>query len=89
MIRPVLTELALFVAPFIAYAVFLWFTATSVLDRVHWPAKIMLSLTIVALLLMIGSFIYLGHFTGMPHEGTYVPAHVDEQGNFIPGRVVR
>jgi hypothetical protein len=38
---------------------------------------------------MIGSFLYLGHFTGMPHEGTYVPAHVDQQGDFIPGRVVR
>ena len=89
MIRPVLTELALFVAPFLAYAAFLWFTTTSVLDRVHWPAKVLLSLTIVALLLMIGSFVYLGHFTGMPHEGIYVPAHVDEQGDFIPGRVVR
>jgi hypothetical protein len=89
MIRPVLTELALFVAPFIAYAVFLWFTKTSVLDRAHWQAKVVLSLTIVALLLMIGSFIYLGHFTAMPHDGVYVPAHVDEQGNFIPGRVVR
>jgi len=89
MIRPVLTELALFVAPFLAYAAFLWFTQTSVLDRVHWPAKMLLTLTIVALLLMIGSFLYLGHFTGMPHDGIYVPAHVDEQGNFIPGRVVR
>ena len=48
----------------------------------------MLTLTIVALLLMIGSFIYLGHFTGMPHDGTYEPAHV-EDGKFIPGRVVR
>jgi hypothetical protein len=89
MIRPVLTELALFVAPFIAYAVFLWFTKTSVLDRVHWPAKMLLTLTIVALILMIGSFHDLGHFTGMPHDGVYVPAHVDEQGNFVPGRVVR
>jgi hypothetical protein len=89
MIRPVLTELALFAAPFVAYAAFLWFTKTSVLDRVHWPAKMVLTLTIVALLLMIGSFLYLGHFAGMPHDGVYVPAHVDEQGRFIPGRVVR
>ena len=33
MIRPVLTELALFVAPFVAYAVFLWVTKTAVLER--------------------------------------------------------
>ena len=89
MIRPVLTELALFVAPFVVYALFLWATKTSVLDRAYWSMKVMLTLTIVALLLMIGSFIYLGHFTGMSHEGTYVPAHVDEQGNLVPGRVVR
>jgi hypothetical protein len=89
MIRPVLTELALFLAPFAAYALFLWFAKSSVLDRAHWPLKTTLTLTIVALLLMIGSFIYLGHFTGMPHEGTYVPAHVDDKGNFVPGQVVR
>ena len=88
MIRPVLTEFALFVAPFVIYALFLWATKTSVLDRAWWSMKVMLTLTIVALLLMIGSFIYLGHFTGMPHDGTYEPAHV-EDGKFIPGRVVR
>ena len=88
MIRPVLTELALFVAPFVIYALFLWATKTSVLDRAWWSMKVILTLTIVALLLMIGSFIYLGHFTGMPHDGTYVPAHV-EDGKLVPGRVVR
>jgi len=88
MIRPVLTEIALFLAPFVIYALFLWLTKTSMLDRTYWSVKIMLSLTIVALLLMIGSFIYLGHFTGMPHDGTYVPAHV-EDGKLIPGQVVR
>jgi hypothetical protein len=86
MIRPVLTELALFVAPFIAYAVFLWFTKTSVLDRVHWPAKMLLTLTIVALILMIGSFIYLAHFSGAPPGVDYIPAHFDKDGNFVPGQ---
>jgi hypothetical protein len=87
MIRPVLTELALFVAPFVIYALFLWATKTSMLDRAYWSMKVMFTLTIVALLLMIGSFIYLGHFTGMP-RGTYVPAHV-EDGKFVPGQVVQ
>ena len=88
MIRPVLTEIALFLAPFVVYAAFIWFTKTSVADRAHWPVRTMLTLTIVALILMIGSFLWLGHFTGMPHEGTYVPAHV-EDGKFVPGQVVR
>ena len=89
MIRPVLTEIAIFLAPFVIYALFLWATKTSMLDRAYWSVRTMLTLTIIALLLMIGSFIYLGHFTGMPHEGTYVPAHVDDQGRFVPGRVVQ
>ena len=33
MIRPVLTELALFLAPFVAYAVFLVATKAAVLER--------------------------------------------------------
>jgi hypothetical protein len=86
MIRPVLTELALFLAPFAAYAVFLWFTKSAVLDRVHWPPKILASLAILALVLMIGSFVVLAHFSGAPPGSTYEPAHL-EDGKFVPGRV--
>jgi hypothetical protein len=86
MIRPVLTELALFLAPFAAYAAFLWLTKTSMFDRVHWPPKVLASLAIAALMLMIGSFIFLAHFSGAPPGSTYVPAHV-EDGRFVPGQV--
>ncbi len=85
MIRPVLTELALFVAPFVAYALFLLATNARVLERASWPPKTVATLGIVALILMIGSFIYLSHFAGVPPGTEYVPAHVDERGNFIPG----
>jgi hypothetical protein len=43
-------------------------------------------LAILALLLMIGSFLVLAHFSGAPLGSTYVPAHV-EDGKFIPGHV--
>jgi heme/copper-type cytochrome/quinol oxidase subunit 3 len=89
MIRPVLTELALFLAPFVAYAVFLWVTKAGVLERTSWPPKMLAALAIAALVLMIGSFIVLAHFSGAPPGSTYVPAHVDDQGNFIPGQVVQ
>jgi hypothetical protein len=89
MIRPVLTELALFVAPFVAYALFLWVTKAGVIERTSWPPKVLAMLAIVALVLMIGSFLVLAHFSGAPPGSTYVPAHVDEQGNFIPGQVVQ
>jgi hypothetical protein len=88
MIRPVLTELALFLAPFVAYALFLWVTKAGVIERASWPPKVLATLAVVSLILMIGSFFVLAHFSGAPPGSTYIPAHVDEQGNFIPGQVV-
>ena len=85
MIRPVFTELALFLAPFAAYAVFLWFTKASMFERIHWRPKVLASLAIVALILMIGSFLVLAQFGGEPPGSTYVPAHM-EDGHFVPGR---
>ena len=85
MIRPVLTEAALFIAPFVAYALFLWVTKAALLDRASWPPKVLASLAIVALILMIGSFVILAHFSGAPPGSTYEPAHV-EDGRFVPGR---
>jgi heme/copper-type cytochrome/quinol oxidase subunit 3 len=85
MIRPILTELALFLAPFAAYALFLWMTKEPVLDRASWPPKLLASLTIASLVLMIGSFVVLAHFYGAPPGSTYEPARM-ENGKFVPGR---
>lgn len=86
MIRPVLTELALFLAPFVAYALFLAVTRAGVLDAASWSPKLLASLAIAALILMIGSFVYLAHFSGAPPNAAYEPAHIDEDGRFVPGR---
>ena len=51
MIRPILTELLLFAAPFIAYAVLLWATRAGVLHPDSWPLRTVIGLTAVALLL--------------------------------------
>jgi hypothetical protein len=88
MIRPVFTELALFLAPFVVYAIYLVATKTALMTMSSWPPKVLASLAIVALILMIGSFIYLSHFSGAPPGSSYEPAHV-EDGKFVPGRVVR
>jgi len=85
MIRPVLTELALFLAPFVGYAIFLYVTRPSVFEREAWPIKTVAGLTIVALVLMLGSFIVLAHFSGAPPGSVYEPAHM-EDGKFVPGR---
>jgi len=88
MIRPVLTEFAIFIAPFVAYAIYLFVTKSGVLARSSWPPKVLASLAIAAMVLMIGSFVIMAHFSGAPPGAAYEPAHI-EDGKFIPGRVVR
>jgi len=85
MIRPVATEIVLFLAPFVLYAAFLLATRAGVLDSQHWPLSRLLSLAVIALVLMLGSFILFAHFGGAPVGSTYVPAHMDD-GKFVPGQ---
>jgi hypothetical protein len=85
MIRPIFTELALFLAPFVVYAIVLIATKSALFERSSWPPRTLAGLGIAALVLMIGSFIYLAHFSGAPPGSTYEPAHV-EDGHFVPGR---
>ena len=84
MIRPVLTEFALFVAPFAVYAVYLWATRAGVLHPESWPLPTLMWLTSAALLLMLGSFIVLAHWDAEPPGSAYVPAHI-ENGRLVPG----
>jgi len=86
MIRPIFTELALFLAPFVAYALFLLVTRNAVTERSAWPPKTLATLAIVSLILVIGSFVYLAHFSGAPPGSTYEPAHM-ENGKFVPERM--
>src|SRR5215468_2830292 len=84
MIRPVLTEIALFLAPFLIYAVFLWATQAGVLHPNAWSLPRVTWLVIAALVLMIGSFVVLAQWGSSPPGSTYVPAHI-EDGQFVPG----
>jgi quinol-cytochrome oxidoreductase complex cytochrome b subunit len=85
MIRPILTELALFLAPFLVYAAFLWATRAGVLHPDSWSLRRVTWLLIVAFALVIGSFIVLAQWGGSPPGSTYVPAHM-EDGRFVPGQ---
>ena len=84
MIRPVLTEFALFLAPFVIYAIFLWATRAGVLDPAHWSLGRLAWLVIAALVLVIGSFVVLAHWDAAPPGSKYVPAHI-EDGQLVPG----
>ncbi len=88
MIRPVLTEFALFLTPFVVYAIYLWATRAGVLHPESWPLPTLAGLTIVALLLMAGSFIVLAQWGGEPPGSAYVPAHI-ENGQLVPGTTTK
>ena len=84
MIRPVLTEVGIFLIPFAVYALFLLATRSGLLVQSSWPAHILAKLAIGALLLVAASFVLLAHFSGAPPNSTYIPAHI-ENGKFVPG----
>jgi hypothetical protein len=84
MIRPILTELALFLAPFALYAIFLAATRAGLLHPDAWSWSTLAWLTIAALVLVVGSFVVIAQFSGAPPGSTYVPAHI-ENGRFVPG----
>jgi Family of unknown function (DUF6111) len=84
MIRPVLTELALFLLPFVLYFVFLWATRAKILDPQAWAWSTIAWLTIAAFVMVVGSFVVIAQFSGSPPGSTYIPAHM-EDGKFVPG----
>jgi hypothetical protein len=85
MARPIITEIVLFLLPFLLYAAFLWATREGVLDPASWPVRRLAWLTGVALVLVVVSFIVLAEYSGAPPRSTYVPAHM-ENGRFVPGQ---
>jgi len=84
MIRPLATEIGLFLTPFVLYAAFLLVTRASVWDANAWTLRRLAGLVIASLVLIVGSFIVLAQFSGAPPGSTYVPAHV-EGGKLVPG----
>lgn len=84
MIRPVLTEVGIFLIPFAIYAAYLLATRAGVFDQNSWPLRVVVKLAIAAFLLTILSLVLLAHFSGAPPNSTYVPAHM-ENGRLVPG----
>jgi len=84
MIRPVLTEVGIFLIPFAVYALFLLATRSGVIAQASWPLHVIARLVLGSLLLVIASLVLLAHFSGAPPDSTYIPAHI-ENGKFVPG----
>jgi Family of unknown function (DUF6111) len=84
MIRPILIEIGLFIAPFVIYAAFLVMTPNGALQPSAWAPRRIAALGIAGFVLMLGSFVFFAQFSGAPPGSTYIPAHI-ENGKFVPG----
>jgi len=84
MIRAILTEVAVFLIPFVFYAAFLVVTRSALMHRSSWPLRVVGWLLLSALALVIVSLLLLVHYSGAPPGTTYVPAHI-EDGRLVPG----
>lgn len=85
MIRPALTDIAIFLIPFLIYALFLIATRSGLLAKKSWPIHLVGRLMLGSLVLLILSFFVLAQFSGAPPGSSYVPAHM-ERGKLIPGK---
>jgi hypothetical protein len=83
MSRALLEPLALFFAPFAAYAVYLALRARYPLEVQHWTGVRVSILTVIGVAAAVLGLVALNLFAPRGH-GTYVPAH-QENGVLIPG----
>ena len=84
MIRPILIEIGLFIAPFVIYAALLVMTPNGARQPSAWTARRIAALGIAGFVLMLGSFVIFAQFSGAPPGSTYDPAHI-ANGKFVPG----
>jgi Family of unknown function (DUF6111) len=77
-------EVALFLAPFVAYALFLWAAREGVLHPADWSVPVLVGLSLVAVALTATGFAMIAQYGGAPAHSTYVPAHM-ENGRLVPG----
>lgn len=83
MARAVLEPLALFLAPFAIYAVYLALRARYPLEVEHWTSARVSLLTLAGLAAAVLGLVLIDLFAPRGH-GVYVPAH-EENGVLVPG----
>ncbi|ESR23162.1 hypothetical protein N177_3230 [Lutibaculum baratangense AMV1] len=76
--------MALFLAPFVVYAFYLYFSHRDPLAREAWETRATWWLTAVGLVLLIGSILLVSAFRGATPDRTYVPPRF-EDGRVVPG----
>lgn len=84
MLRAIFEGLGLFLLPFAGFALYLLFIGQNPLHPEVWSRKALSSLTLLALALCIAGMLVIGA-EHSNEQGTFVPSHVDKNGNFVPG----
>jgi len=85
MMRAILEPTAMFLSPFIAFAIYLALRARYPLGVEHWTRGRVSTLTLVGLAIAVAGMFVFG-LTAPRGHGAYVPAHV-ENGRLIPGHI--
>jgi hypothetical protein len=83
-IRLFAIEIALFLAPFVLYFLFLWATREGILHPEQWQPRVLAMLSVAAVVLTAVGFVLVADYSGAPAHSTYVPAHL-ENGQLVPG----
>ncbi len=85
MMRLVAFDALFFLFPFAVYALWLMITRGSLANIADWQARTIAWLAAGGAAMMIAVLVIFVHLGPAPTGGTYVPAHVDDNGTIIPG----
>ncbi len=85
MTRLVAFDALFFLIPFAVYALWLLITRGSLNNIADWQARTIAWLAAGGAALMIAVLVIFVHLGSGPTDGTYIPAHVDEDGTIVPG----
>lgn len=85
MLRAILEPAALFLSPFVAFAIYLALRARYPLAIEHWSRGRVSTLTLTGLAIAVLGMLAFGLSAPRGH-GTYVPAHI-ENGRLISGHI--
>lgn len=83
MIRSLLIELALFLAPFVIYGALMLATRGSLVPE-NWSARALALLSVAAIALMVAGLFVFEHGRSADPGKRYVPAEMRD-GQFVPG----
>ena len=85
MAREILEPLALFLSPFVVYAMYLALRSRYPLEVEHWTRGRVSVMTLIGLAAAVLGLVALNAFAPRG-RGVYIPAHV-ENGVLVPGRI--